>query len=260
MLIKKSIEKAIVIFSKVKKNNCIECSNIKKYSFALEKLYYCRARINNLKHLKDDAVTKYINAKSSNEEIKLDCLNYRALLKYYRETFLKPRYLDTKLYLNNIVTNQTRLNDFNNIFGNGFYCETKYEEFPHLIGIKFDKNTRNAAYEFIQNIHYEKNLLKDYNNHGVDLEKLECYAWIKETIYKPNYICTRHAIKASKLNADLIFIRMIQNNNSYYAHVVCMKKSDYSFKGKPVYAINSQFPKKHHARLQFDLNIPIFQA
>ncbi len=63
---------------------------------ALNKLY------DRHKHLKDVAVTKYINSKSSNEEIKLDCLNYRALLKYYRETFLKPSYLDTTLYSNNI--------------------------------------------------------------------------------------------------------------------------------------------------------------
>ena len=260
MFIKKSIEKIIVLFSTVKKSRCLECNNVKKYSLALSKLHYCRKRINDLKHIKDNAVKDYIVNKADNQEIKLDCLNYRALLKHYRETFLKPRHIGISLYPNNNVTNLTRLNAFNSIFSTGFYCETKYEEFPHLIGIKFDRNTKNSAYEFIQNIHYEKNLIKDYHSHGVDLEKLECYSWIQKTIYSPNYICTSHAIKANKLKADLIFVRMICNNTTYYAHVVCMKKSDYTFKSQPVYAINSQFAKKHNVRLQFDLTKAIFQA
>lgn len=260
MLLKRSIEKIIILFSKVKKSNCVECADVEKYSIALSKLYYFRKRINDLKYQKDNAVKNYIKNKADDQELKLDCLNYRALLKHYRETFLKPRYINTTLYPNNQVLNTVRLNAFNSIFATGFYCETKYEEFPHLIGIKFNKNTRNAAYRFIQDIQYEKNLIEDYNSHGVDLEKLECYSWIEKTIYSPDYICTSHAIKASRLRADLIFIRMISNNLTYYAHIVCMKKSDYSFKGKSVYAINSQFAKKHNTRLQFDLSIPIFQA
>lgn len=259
-MLKKEIAKIILLLSKVRNHNCQECANIKKYTNALAKLSFCRKRINNLKYLKDSKVKEYILNKNSNKEIKLECLNYRALLKHYRETFLKPRAISSNLYPNNQVTNQTRLNAFNTIFGNKFYCETKYEEFPHLIGIKFNRNTRNSAYKFIQDIQYEKNLIEDFNIHGVDLEKLECYSWIKRTIYEPDYICTEHAIKAKNLKADIIFIRIIKNNSSYYAHVVCMKKSDYKFKDKAVYAINSQFAKKHGTRLQFDLRFPIFKA
>ena len=172
--------------------------------------------------------------------------------------FENPRAFSMNNFKNNIIKSKPKLLKLNNLIGSGFYCKTEEFHFPHLIGIKKSPPTINSIKQFIGNIHYEQSLIQDYTLHGMEVDKLNSFGWIKQTINDPDLVFLSDAITSSFLTCHIASVKKIIGNPNYHYHVVCMHKTKYSFKNKPVFAINSQFPKKIGCNLQFNSNKAVF--
>jgi len=217
-----------------------------------------RKIINRYKHKKDDLVTEYIKTRSYTQNIDIDYVNYRALVKQFRSIFENPYRINISHFNNNKISAYHKLEALRNLIGSGIYCKTEEIQFPHLIGIKRNPPTINSIKEFINNINYEQDIIDDYSSHGADIDKLKSFGWIQNTIENPDYIFLRDAITTQRLNCDIAFVKKITGNSEFIWHVVCMKKTEYTFKNSHIYAINSQFPKNIGRNLQFDQNKAVF--
>ena len=231
---------------------------IYKINDGLHKINPVREKINELKHTKDQLAQNYIETRKYNENIEANCVNYRALVKQFRDKFETPRAFTINNFTNNKITNTRKIGKLIALIGSGFYSKTDDINFPHLIGIKKNPPTINSMKEFISNIHYEQDLIKDYALHGMDKEKLKSFGWINQTITNPDKVFLSDAITSAYLKCDIAFVKIINGNVDFSAHVVCMKKTNYTFKGKPIFTINSQFPKCNGNNLQFNQNKAVF--
>jgi len=180
------------------------------------------------------------------------------LVKQFRSIFENPYRIAITHFSNNKIRATYKLNALRNLIGSGIYCKTDEIQFPHLIGVKPNPPTINSVKEFIDNIHYEQDIIDDYTSHGADIDKLKSFGWIQNTIEEPDYVFLRDAITTQRLNCDIAFVKKITGNSEFTWHVVCMKKTEYTFKNNPVYAINSQFPKNIGRNLQFDQSKAVF--
>lgn len=233
-------------------------NQIKDLDAQLEDISPVRNAINRYKHKKDDLVTRYIKTRTYTQNIDIDYINYRALVKQFRSIFENPYKIDMMHFGNNKIHTNHKLEALRSLIGAGIYCKTDEIQFPHLIGIKTNPPTINSIKEFINNIHYEQDIIEDYSSHGADIDKLKSFGWIQNTIEKPDYVFLQDAITTQRLNCDIAFVKKITGNSEFIWHVVCMKKREYTFKNNPVYAINSQFPKNIGRNLQFDQNKAVF--
>jgi len=223
----------------------------------LKKIHPVREKINQYKHKKDDLSTTYIKSRDYSQNIDIKYVNYRALVKQFRSIFEQPQKIQMRNFASNKIRDALKLNKLSTLIGSGVYCKTEEINFPHLIGIKNNPPTINTIKEFINNIHYEQDIIEDYGSHGMDVDKLKSFGWIQNTINDPDLVFLSDAITSRMLKCDIAFVKNINGNAEFNKHVVCMKET-HSFNGKPVYSINSQFPKNHGKNLQFDQNKAVF--
>ncbi len=231
---------------------------INELNLQLRDIEPVRNNINRYKHKKDDLTTIYIKTRNYSQNINMNYINYRALVKQFRSIFENPYKIDNSKLLNNRIRARHKLSALNSLIGTGIYCKTDEIHFPHLIGIRTNPPTINSIKEFINNIHYEQDILTDYLAHGADIDKLKSFGWIQNTIENPDIIFPEDAITSNHLKCDIAFVKKITTNSEFGWHVVCMKKTQYTFKNKPIYAINSQFPRSIGSNLQFDQSKAVY--
>lgn len=229
---------------------------IKFYDDLLEKLTIPRAKINELKEKKDNLVKQYINETKAPKSLDIELLNYKALLFYFKDNFIKK---PLTLRLTDYQTNGKLQNDFANFFFDGQIKinKVKWVGFPHLIGIK-DVNID----KFLDGIFYEMNLLEDYKTHKGDVHKIKTFSWVIETLRNPTYVFDIKGIKAKHFKSDLVFIRKITgncDNPKYYWHIVGLGKEVGGTENE--FFIRSQFPMQSEKELyrKFDKNKNIYK-
>ncbi|MFW3357346.1 hypothetical protein [Aliarcobacter butzleri] len=237
---------------------------IEYYICELYKLEVERKKINDLKLEKDDLVKKYINNNKQPNRLNFNLLNYKALLFYFIDKFISDT--DNPLSLENYKNLCEENKEFNSLFNDKgkIFINTKYTNFPHLIGYKEDENNpyKDTNKKFIEKIFYETNLIKDFTSHGCKKDKIETFSWIWTTLNQPIYVLTSKAIKqGSKLEGDVIFVSKRSifkgNNKEIVYHYVSLLKINSE---KNVYVINSHHPLNNHEfKLQFDIDKKIYE-
>ena len=140
------------------------------------------------------------------------------------------------------------------------YIVSKPQNFPHLIGIKSlrDKDgniiNKTKPREFLDGVLYQWVLMNNYTGFDIDFEKLEVFSWMTQTLSNPTYILNKNAIKkkATKFNADLVFIRKVFHSDKYAFHIVGLKRENNNN-----FAFISQFAikKRSYLRLYSMFNI-----
>ena len=215
---------------------------ILKYNKLLERYSISRKDINILKRAKDKLVKEYIFNTKIPKILDLELLNYKALLFYFKDSFIR-RTLQLKYehYINKNDLNSLqniKKSTLETIFNsNSISIKSTYDNFPHLIGIKNSENSKNFINEFLEDIFYETKLLEDFKDHKGDENKIKTFSWIYSTLQSPTMILERDAIKSnSKFRSDLIFVKKIFNSKEYKYHIVGLGKIDNN------YVIKSQFP------------------
>jgi len=224
---------------------------IRHYNSFLDKLSIPRAKINELKKTKDKIVKEYIFKTQAPSTLDLELINYKALLFYFKDSFIKR---SLSLSYSNYATNDVsqiqrdRQNSLVNYFCNGeLDIKLTFNNFPHLIGIRrptdSSGNVVNHNYidEFLDDIFYETKLIEDYRSHRGDENKIKTFSWIYATLSFPTMILEEDAIRGNRSNfkSDLIFVRKLYGDTEYSYHVVGVSKQD-----KCSYFIQSQFPVK----------------
>ena len=215
---------------------------ILKYNKLLDKYSIERREINNLKKIKDKLVKEYIFNTKAPQLLSLELLNYKALLFYFKDSFIKKSLkLQYKNYSdkNDLSSLQNiKKDNLKSLFNLGdINIKSTYDNFPHLIGIKNIENSKNFIDDFLEDIFYETKLLEDFREHRGDENKIKTFSWIYSTIQNPTMILERDAIKSnSKFRSDLIFVRKIFNSKEYKYHIVGLGRFGND------YVIKSQFP------------------
>ena len=99
---------------------------IEYYDDLLEKLTIPRAKINELKEKKDKLVKQYINETKAPKSLNIKLLNYKALLFYFKDNFIKTLLI---LKLADYKKNGKVQNGFANffVFQSNFQIKTKGE-------------------------------------------------------------------------------------------------------------------------------------
>lgn len=224
---------------------------IKHYDDFLEELAIPRAKINELKKAKDIIVKQYIYETKAPKTLELSLLNYKALLFYFKDSFIKRSLI---LKFNHYSSNdfsqiqQEKKNNLVNYFCNGeINIKLNHNNFPHLIGIRkpLDDNgniiNHNFIEDFLDDIFYETKVLEDYKAHRGDENKIKTFSWIYATLRNPTMILEHDAIKEdhSNFESDLIFVRKLFGSTEYAYHLVGISRQD-----QCNYFIKSQFPIK----------------
>ncbi len=202
---------------------------IKHYDDFLEELAIPRAKINELKKAKDIIVKQYIYETKAPKTLELSLLNYKALLFYFKDSFIKRSLI---LKFNHYASNdfsqiqQEKKNNLVNYFCNG------------EINIKLNHN---FIEDFLDDIFYETKVLEDYKAHRGDENKIKTFSWIYATLRNPTMILEHDAIKEdhSNFESDLIFVRKLFGSTEYAYHLVGISRQD-----KCNFFIKSQFPIK----------------
>jgi len=234
---------------------------IREYDNQLNELADCRSKINDLKKAKDKLVKQYIIDTKAPKILDINLLNYKALLFYFKDNFIKT---SLTLKLVNYENNGKLEANFIDFFSKGkINIKSQFNNFPHLIGIKNERHISGYMDEFMDGIFYETNLLEDYEKHNSesytrDIHKIKTFSWIIETLHNPTHVFEQNAIrkKASvKFKSDLIFARRIQNDSKYKWHIVGLKKIGGNF------VIQSNFPIKTNGEFKkkFDLDKKIYE-
>ncbi|MDM8569447.1 hypothetical protein QUF50_08080 [Thiotrichales bacterium HSG1] len=238
--------------------NCIE-DEIRFYNNQLDEFVVQRAKINKLKKAKDKLVKQYIVDTKAPKILDLELLNYKALLFYFKDNFIKTSL--TLKFMN--YEKDGKLEDcFIGFFSNGkINIRSEFNNFPHLIGIKNELHISGYMDEFMDSIFYETSLLEDYEKHNLnykrDIHKIKAFSWIIETLYNPTYVFDKSAIKKKEsvnFKSDLIFARMVENC-TYNWHIVGLKKLGRNF------VIQSNFPIKTKGEFygKFNLDKKIYE-
>lgn len=224
---------------------------IRHYNQFLDKLSIPRAKINELKKAKDKIVKEYILSTQAPATLDLQLINYKALLFYFKDSFIKRALsLSCSNYTSNDLSQiqRDRQNNLVNYFCNGaLNIKLTHNNFPHLIGIRkpSDSNGNNINHnyidEFLDDIFYETKLIEDYRSHRGDENKIKTFSWIYATLRFPTMILEEDAIRGNRSNfkSDLIFVRKLYGNTEYSYHIVGVSKQDTCN-----YFIQSQFPIK----------------
>lgn len=238
---------------------------IEHYICELNKLEVARKKINDLKLYKDELVKTYINDNKQPNRLNFNLLNYKALLFYFIDKFISDA--DNPLSFENYENKCEEKEEFISLFNDKgkIFINTKYTNFPHLIGYKEDDKDpfKDTNKRFIEKIFYETNLIKDFTSHGCKKDKIETFSWIWKTLNKPLYVLTAQAIKqGSNLNGDVIFVSKRSSISQYgkkevvYHYVSLLKINS----EKNIYVINSHHPLNNHQfQLQFDTNKKIYE-
>lgn len=220
-------------------------TKIKHYDNFLEKLAIPRTKINEIKKIKDQLVKKYIFSTKAPKTLDVQLLNYKALLFYFKDSFIKKQLLLKLDSYNNdkSMLKSSKQNSFEKYFiDEKINIKVDFDNFPHLIGIKKPLKNFNYIDEFLDDIFYETKLLEDYKDHKGDIHKIKTFSWIFATLQNPIYIFDKDAIKKNKTNfeSDLTFVRKIKGNFEYKWHVLGLRERE----NRINYVINSQFPVK----------------
>lgn len=186
------------------------------------------------------------------------------MLFYFIDRFISDS--DSPLDLIEYSNKLEEKEDFESLFVNDkIFINTKYTNFPHLIGYKEDVNSphKKTNKQFLETIFYETNLIKDFPEHGCKRDKIETFSWIWSTLKKPTYIFLSNAISdSSNLEADVIFVHkktkiISRTNRKRTYHYVSLVKID---DVKNTYVINSHHPLTHSDFvLQFDMDKKIYE-
>ncbi len=212
--------------------------------------------INKKKYENSKEIIEFIKSARIPNLINKNKITLLALLNFFQKRFtLKPFYID----IDEKIENRNKLSHPSiNII-------SKLNNFPHLIGISGlrDKTgkliSKSKPREFLDGVLYQWLLINSYEDYMLDLEKLEVFSWMTQTLSNPTYILTREAIRENntKIKADLIFIRRIFSSNKYSFHIVCLKNESQNN-----YAFVSQFAivTKRFYRIEkmFDLGKAIY--
>jgi len=158
-----------------------------------------------------------------------------ALLDYFNQSFIAKNFIIN-------IGKYTHLSNNTKII-----LHLKLNNFAHLVGIRsiltMPNNTisKKIPKTFLDGILYQWILINNYEPYKIDIEKLEVFSWMKQTLSNPTYILTEDAIRKenTKFKADLIFIRQISNSNKYAFHIVGLK-----YENSNIYTIVSQFAIK----------------
>jgi len=211
---------------------------IRHYDSFLDKLSIPRAKINELKKAKDQIVKQYIYATKAPFALDLTLLNYKALLFYFKDSFLKRSLVLKESHYSNDLTkiDSLRQPNFSNFFAitGELTIKLTHNNFPHLIGIRkpvdSHGNVINHNYidEFLDDIFYETKVLEDYRSHRGDEHKIKTFSWIYATLQNPWVVFESDAIKTNRSNfdSDLVFVRKIYGSHEYKYHIVGLKVND----------------------------------
>lgn len=214
------------------------------YDTKLKPFKDTRCTINDLKYSKDSYIKEYIENTEQPIRLLTKLINYKALFFYFKLKFIESSsvYLYYEDYYNLLGSSKNEILEKG--FGEKKAIKIKmlYTNFPHLIGYKNDDSdsassmyTKGFNDDFLNQIFYEKNLIKDYREHGCTMEKIHSISWIWNTLKDPFYIFDNSGINSSKskLKGDLIFLK-IKGKLVHYVSLVKIGNAENE------YVINSQ--------------------
>lgn len=142
---------------------------------------------------------------------------------------------------------------------------SKTSNFPHLIGISTYTNDtiliprKEKIKTFLNGVLYQWILIEANENFDIDFSKIEVFPWIKQTLSNPTYILPRAAIRedATKISADLFFIKNIFCSDKYCFHLVALKnESNNNFTIVSQFAIEKT--RFYRLKKMFDLSKAIY--
>ena len=109
--------------------------------------------------------------------------------------------------------------------------KSKLSNFPHLIGVRGERNlsgeiiSKSQPKKFLDGVLHQSILINSFDDYIIDFEKLEVFSWIWQTLVTPTYIINKDEINQmyTKLNADIIFIKRVYNSKKYSFHIVALR-------------------------------------
>lgn len=242
--------------SKLSEKNVIESTEeLKKYNSYMKKIPKTRKNLNHIKWIKDLIIHDLIDKVKPPLYLKLDIINYRAIITHYLLKFTNKSRIVLKLedFIYEGIEDKMK-NKLEEIFcgeNNTIIILTSIENIFHLMDFKKDKKT----HEYLGDILYEKLKIHD-TRHVKDTEsfkaKIASLPWLLDTLKKPDLIYDKDADLTEKINPDLVFVRNTGNGSEkekYMHHYVALtllrKKTGESSKPH-VYQILSQFGLQRH--------------
>jgi len=209
--------------------------------------------VNKNKHQTAKEIITYIKSIRSPEQIDMLKITLFALMDFFQKTYVNRTFkVNLSKIPDHIVTKLEHL---------AINIISKANNFPHLIGVSGIRNdagevvSRLQPKNFLDGVMYQFLLLNYHDNFSLDLEKLDVFPWIHQTLSSPTYILSKNAINtaSTKFDADIIFIRKIFNSAKYAYHIVGLKnehadnfsfKSQFAIKIKRQYRIHKMFHLK----------------
>jgi len=192
--------------------------------------------INKNKHNTAKEIIHYVKSIRSPQQIDLSKVTLLTLMDFFQKTYVNKTFKVKLREIPKDILKKSGYSELNII--------SKINNFPHLIGVGALRDnsgkviSRAIPRNFLDGILYQWVLLNNHDDFKMDLEKLEVFPWIHQTLSNPTYILTNNAINTTgtKLHADLIFIRAIFNSDNYSFHIVALKNEE-----KNIFAFKSQF-------------------
>jgi len=193
----------------------------KEYQNKLAEIKRTRGSINSIKYAKDNLLCKIIELCEPPFYLEYDMFNYKAILLYFMTNFrdnivVSIPEIDFEITVRAYINNLFHLIDIPN----------KY--------IRSEKIHERMIYDILEfGSYYTRNkyLFKS---------KIASFAWVKQTILKPDFIYKKDTLLAKNLKFDLLFVRECgagTKSKPYMYHLVGLRKTD-----NKRYVIVSQFP------------------
>lgn len=205
------------------------------------------ATTNHKKYIHSQDIIEYISDTKIPALLDINKITFLALLDYFQKKYVFSNFwLDMDLFLG------TR---FHIAGKNKSYISAQLTNFPHLIGIKklrdSDKKVihRKKPQEFLDGVIYQWIVVDACGGYEIDMQKLEVFPWIAQTLSNPTYIFPKSAFNKNytRIEADLCFARACLNSDNYSYHLIFLK-----YTGSNKFTLVSQFGliKKEYFRLK----------
>jgi len=249
-----------VLTNRIKKSIDLQNIETKPYLEQIElftKTDKMLLNINEKKYQNAIETIQYIKSIRSPENISIFKISLLSLMMFFNKTYVTNTF---KVKLHKIPQHVREKLDLESI-----NIISKTNNFPHLIGISgLRDNSGNIISkarprEFLDGVLYQFILLHSHDKYKLDLEKLEVFPWMHQTLLNPTYILPSTAIitTGTKIKADLIFIRKIFDSDKYVFHIIGLKNENgTNFAFKTQFAISKD--RGYRLKKMFNLEEAIF--
>lgn len=257
---KLELEKDELVFnpSQLLEKNVIEVTEeLKKYNSFMKKIPKTRENLNHIKWIKDLIIHDLIDKIKPPLYLRLDSINYRAIITHYLLKFTNKSRIILKLedFIYDGIEDKMK-KKLEEIFcgeNNTITILTSIENIFHLMDFKKDKKT----HEYLGDILYEELKIHD-TRHVKDIAsfkaKIASLPWLVDTLKKPDLIYDKDADLTEKINPDLVFVRNTGNGSEkekymhHYVALTLLRKKNGEVSRPAVYQILSQFGLEKHTR------------